>query len=137
MCKVSISVGILDYTRYKILLLILDCRLLDVYAEDRFDWILIATEHTEVNLTLLHQVLLNYDSTKPQFLGRALLDNNRAIIHHYADTTLYYPDSMSGILLSWNLLEQPLTNLHDFNIDAKYEVSVRAFLRASSYLFTS
>lgn len=98
----------------------------DIYESDGINWLLVIPEYTELNLASLLKVIERYDSSQPHFIGRALQDKQRVITHHYADPALKYPDTSSGMLLSWPMVVYAPSNLSpsDFNIDPRHEVSL-------------
>ncbi|XP_067931636.1 beta-1,3-glucosyltransferase-like [Watersipora subatra] len=96
----------------------------DLYESDNIDWVLVIQEHTEVDLVLLQKLITSFNSSAPQFIGRALQDKTPTIIHHYENTSLKYPDSSSGMLLSWPLItSRPNREPIDFNIDPQHELA--------------
>lgn len=100
-------------------------RLVDVFSKDNFQWVLFINEYTYVSVERLIKLLKKIKHTESHFIGRALVDQQYSIIHHYDPPGLKYPDTAAGFLVSWNLISQQAKQPPriDFTIDPKYEVS--------------
>ncbi|XP_052829112.1 beta-1,3-glucosyltransferase [Octopus bimaculoides] len=97
-------------------------------------WIFISEEEVRLDLFKLLDVLKQYDSSKPLFLGNALQDESPVIIHHFAfaenPSQFSYPNMALGFLMSMPLVKSlhyrwPPSNMRtDFSIDLKHELAM-------------
>lgn len=110
-------------------------RLAADYEEEGYNWVLFVQVYTEVSLKNLCRVLKRFDHSKPYFLGRALEDTGRVVIHHYDETGFKYPDAVAGILVTWSAVSRPHGRPRiNFSIDVMYEVNFQHSLCHSPHL---
>ncbi|XP_019633421.1 PREDICTED: beta-1,3-glucosyltransferase-like [Branchiostoma belcheri] len=97
-------------------------------------WVFFCEDDTAVKLLPLLDVLRKYDATKELFLGRALVDQEATIIHHFAfhekPGSFSYPDFSAGWALSAPLLNRLAkrwseeSHQGEFTIDPKHEIAM-------------
>ncbi|KAI8507526.1 fucose metabolic process [Branchiostoma belcheri] len=97
-------------------------------------WVFFCEDDTAVKLLPLLDVLRKYDATKELFLGRALVDQEATIIHHFAfhekPGSFSYPDFSAGWALSAPLLNRLAkrwseeSHQGEFTIDLKHEIAM-------------
>ncbi|KAI6199379.1 hypothetical protein M3Y96_00620800 [Aphelenchoides besseyi] len=94
-------------------------------------WFFIAEPYVEVKWNEMIDFVSDKNPEDEVFVGRALVDKNPVIIHHFygfqgSEKTILYPDFAAGVLLSKRTLERiaKVADQHDksdFTIDAKHE----------------
>ncbi|CAH1232352.1 B3GLCT [Branchiostoma lanceolatum] len=100
----------------------------------RAAWVFFCEDDTAVKLLPLLHVLRKYDAKKELFLGRALVDQEATIIHHFAfhqnPGSFSYPDFSAGWALSAPLLNSLAkrwseeSHQGEFTIDLKHEIAM-------------
>ncbi|XP_019871728.1 beta-1,3-glucosyltransferase isoform X4 [Aethina tumida] len=98
-------------------------------------WIVFLEDRTKVNLNVLLDKLIQYNSDKEIWVGHALYDKEASIIHHFAfyDNPSYfkYPNVASGFAMSVALVKRLSERIKkhnlppsDFNIDNSHELAL-------------
>ena len=97
-------------------------------------WFAFLHEAAEINLDLFKAIPAKYSSDYEIFVGKALVDRDSSIIHHFDSSGLAYPDFKAGFLLSKLLVDSLAKRIDenpdqlagfpkDFSIDASYELA--------------
>lgn len=105
------------------------------------NWYVILHESSRVDVKLLEQLLSQHDHTEEVFIGKALTDPSRVIIHHFQGNMKFkFPDASAGIILSHGLVSdmakyykdsgEKIRGLPtDFSIDPEFEVAQAIYYR--------
>ncbi|XP_049952285.1 beta-1,3-glucosyltransferase isoform X1 [Schistocerca serialis cubense] len=94
-------------------------------------WLFICDSRTHIVLPALLDLLSHYNSSEETWIGHALVDEERTIIHHFASNDGFkYPLFVSGFAMSTALLKRLRQRLSEnetyqqnFAIDAQYELA--------------
>ncbi|KAF4525013.1 hypothetical protein B566_EDAN012120 [Ephemera danica] len=97
-------------------------------------WVIICEPRTRLELRLLVELLANYDSRTPMWIGHALYDREPTIIHHFAlpdKHKFQYPNFATGFAMTMALVRKLVSRLNngdwpqiDFSIDVSHELSL-------------
>jgi len=105
------------------------------------NWFVVLHESTMVNPELLEQLLSGHDHNEDVFMGKALTDPDRVIIHHFqSDMKFKFPDASAGIIMSRRLVSDMAQHFadsnknirglpRDFSIDPEFELAQAIYYR--------